>query len=260
MPRLFAIADPHLSFARPKPMDRFGAAWSGHPEKLARAWRESVGENDVVLVAGDISWAMRAPEALPDLDFLASLPGEKIVGKGNHDYWWPDAAKKLRALERPGLRFLDKQPLLIGDYAIAGTRLWDFPECPWPIPPAAAEPDKITEAPSAPEAEARPARPGDPDPEVIRARELVRLRDRLSRLDPSARVRVCMLHYPPYGGDGVATRITDLMDEFAVDWCVFGHIHGAYPTPPPGARRRLGRTEYVLASLDQIGFAPLRLA
>lgn len=255
----FAIADPHLSFARPKPMDRFGAAWAGHPEKIARAWRAVVGPGDLVLVGGDISWAMRSAEAEPDLDFLAELPGIKIIGKGNHDYWWPDSAAKLRALEKPGLRFLHNEPIRVGDYAVAGTRLWDFPDCSWTLPPEPA----ASAAPENPEgAEASLAeRPGGaPDPAAMRARELARLRSRLAALDPAAPVRICLLHYPPLGQDGRPGVVTGLLDEFAIDWCVFGHIHGAYPTPPPGASCRIGRTEYRLASVDQINFTPLRLA
>src|SRR5882672_9439245 len=101
--RVFALSDPHLSFGTPgKTMDRFGPQWVDHPAKIERAWRERVGERDLVLVPGDISWAMGLEQARPDLEFLARLPGIKILGKGNHDYWWSSISKLRHALP-PGM-------------------------------------------------------------------------------------------------------------------------------------------------------------
>ena len=82
--RVFALADPHLSAVDPKPMDVFGPHWAGHPERLFEAWNEVVDAGDLVLVPGDISWAMRLPDALPDLQALAALPGQKVLLRGNH--------------------------------------------------------------------------------------------------------------------------------------------------------------------------------
>src|SRR5690606_24767146 len=96
--RLFAIADPHLSRAQPKPMDVFGGNWEGHPQAFFDGWRETVGENDIVLVPGDVSWAMRLEDALLDLEDIAALPGRKVLLRGNHDYWWPTISKLRRAL------------------------------------------------------------------------------------------------------------------------------------------------------------------
>ena len=92
--KLFALADPHLGQAVNKPMDVFGPRWERHAERLAEYWTETVGPDDCVLLPGDISWAMRLEDALPDLRFLAELPGSrKILLKGNHDYWWTSRAK-----------------------------------------------------------------------------------------------------------------------------------------------------------------------
>lgn len=86
--KVFAISDLHLSFASPKPMDKFGEEWKNHYEKVEKCWREVVIDSDIVLIPGDLSWALRYEDAVPDLKFVANLPGEKVVIKGNHDYWW----------------------------------------------------------------------------------------------------------------------------------------------------------------------------
>ena len=258
--RLFAIGDLHLSFAKPKPMDIFGPAWINHAERMAEAWRRTVRPDDVVLVAGDHSWGLRLEEAQPDLDFIASLPGQKILTKGNHDYWWPDGAGRLRALERPGLWFIREEPISAGGYLVTGARWWDSPECEWGEAIEAAATAKGGGG------KAEGPRRGVPDPESLRVREMDRLRRRLARLGNAAETRgargarVCLLHFPPLPASGEPSSLTRLMDEFEVDWCVFGHIHGTRAGGmPPGARMRIHRTEYALCSLDQIGFAPVML-
>ena len=124
--RVYAIADPHLSRVHPKPMTVFGAGWEGHPEAFFRGWREVVGEEDLVVVPGDISWAMRLSEAIPDLLDLARLPGRKVLLKGNHDYWWPSISR-LRAALPPGMYALQNDALVVDGVAVAGTRGWQYP-------------------------------------------------------------------------------------------------------------------------------------
>src|SRR5690625_4580902 len=96
--RLFAIADPHLSRADPKPMDIFGPAREGHPQAYFENWRRVVDDEDVVLVPGDTSWAMRLDDALLDLEDIGSLPGTTVPLRGNHDYWWPSISRLRAAL------------------------------------------------------------------------------------------------------------------------------------------------------------------
>src|ERR1700682_112308 len=103
--RLFAIGDVHLPSTRGKRMDRFG--WVDHPVPLQRAWDQSVAPEDVVIVAGDISWATRPKEAAIDLQWLEARPGRKVLLKGNHDYWWGDSSSKLRT-------FLGDYPSIVG--------------------------------------------------------------------------------------------------------------------------------------------------
>ena len=86
--RIFAIGDLHLPGGQLKPMDIFGAHWEGHFDKICADWRARVTEEDVVLLPGDLSWAMTLEEAAPDLAAICTLPGRKILLRGNHDYWW----------------------------------------------------------------------------------------------------------------------------------------------------------------------------
>src|SRR5690554_4132578 len=118
--RLFAIADPHLSRARPKPMDVFGGNWEGHPNAFFDGWRETVEEGDLVLVPGDVSWAMRLEEALPE------LPGRKVLLRGNHDYWWPSISKLRRALPE-GMYAIQNDALALDGVVVSGTRGWVCP-------------------------------------------------------------------------------------------------------------------------------------
>ncbi|MFR5868785.1 MAG: metallophosphoesterase [Acutalibacteraceae bacterium] len=82
---IYAIADLHLSHAEEKSMDIFGAHWAGHWQKIQAAWRARITEEDLVLIPGDISWAMHMPEAQPDLDAIGAMPGQKLILRGNHD-------------------------------------------------------------------------------------------------------------------------------------------------------------------------------
>jgi uncharacterized protein len=124
--RLFAIADPHLSRANPKPMDIFGGNWQGHPEVFFQGWRERVQDDDVVLIPGDISWAMRLEEASLDLQDIAVLPGKKVLLRGNHDYWWSSLSKIRKSLPKD-MYVIQNDALCLGGVVIAGTRGWVCP-------------------------------------------------------------------------------------------------------------------------------------
>ena len=123
---VWAIADLHLSLGvSDKKMDIFG--WDNHEKRLADNWRSSISPDDLVLIPGDISWALKIDEVKPDLDFLHALPGTKVLLKGNHDYWWP-SNQKLQALLPPSIHFIHNTAFHWHDIAIGGTRLWDSPE------------------------------------------------------------------------------------------------------------------------------------
>ena len=130
---LWVLADTHLAFgvAEDKRMDRFGSRWTDHAEKIAKRWSAVVGPDDTVVIPGDISWAGTLREAEADFRFLASLPGKKLLGKGNHDYWWSSLARMRRFLEEHGIGgidFLYNNAYLAEGRVLAGSRGWFLEE------------------------------------------------------------------------------------------------------------------------------------
>lgn len=223
--RVFAVADPHLSRADPKPMTIFGDNWTGHPERFFSGWRETVGEDDLVLIPGDVSWAMTLEGALPDLHDLAALPGRKVLLRGNHDYWWPSLSK-LRAALPDGMFAVQNDALRFGSVVVAGTRGWSCPG----------------------------ARDFGPEDEKIYTRELGRLSLSLAAAAklraPGDRLAV-MLHYPPTNLRLEPSGFTDLIAASGADVLVFGHLHGE--------RRAVGRVGDVpayLVAADALSFRP----
>ncbi len=220
--RVFALADPHLSKANPKPMTVFGPAWAGHPEVLFQRWRERVGPEDLVILPGDISWAMRLEEALPDLWELAGLPGRKVLLKGNHDYWWPSISR-LRAALPPGMYALQHDALVLEGVAVAGTRGWEFPPKT--------------------EADAR-----------ILAREGERLRLSLKALAGRPyRHLILAFHFPPFGPEGEAGPLLEMAAEAGPEAILYGHLHGVDPRRLPRAYRGI---PLHLVAADALGFYP----
>ena len=253
--RIFAIGDLHLSSAQPKPMDIFGPEWEDHAANIAANWRAAVAPSDLVLVAGDISWALKLPAASPDLAWLADLPGEKVLVRGNHDYWW-SSISKVRQAAPAGMHFIQNDAVVLTGVGIGGTRLWDFPEVRWPLPALDAGPANQDE----PEAGKQGNRA--PVEEVkIRRREMQRLQLSLRKIPSSAGLRIALVHYPPLGADGKPSPVTDLIREAEIDICVFGHVHGlGREINRPGADCMINGTRYVLCSCDWLGFRPLQVA
>lgn len=107
-------------------MDVFGPTWADHPQRVISAWRDAVGENDLVLIPGDISWAMRLDDAICDLEFIGALPGTKLLLRGNHDYWW-SALGKVRAALPNGCFALQNDCFTIDNISVCGSRGWVCP-------------------------------------------------------------------------------------------------------------------------------------
>ena len=130
MPRIFAIGDLHLSLSvENKSMDVFGPGWANHVDRLREGWQDTVSEEDLVLIPGDISWGLRLEEAAADLDFIHSLKGSKILLRGNHDYWWTGYTKVQNILP-PSIQAVQNNALVWGDAIIGGTRGWNTPASP----------------------------------------------------------------------------------------------------------------------------------
>ena len=89
---LFAISDLHLSFSSEKPMDIF-KGWNDYVNRIESNWRRMITEQDTVVLPGDFSWALKLQDTLEDFKFLESLPGKKLLLKGNHDLWWCTVSK-----------------------------------------------------------------------------------------------------------------------------------------------------------------------
>ena len=123
--RIFAIGDLHLPGNQEKPMDVFGAHWADHGRRIASAWEATVGPDDVVLMPGDLSWAMTLDEAIDDLAYLGALPGDAIIIRGNHDYWW-SAIGKVRQGLPPGVHAIQNDFVALGEVAVCGTRGWSL--------------------------------------------------------------------------------------------------------------------------------------
>ncbi len=188
-------------------MTIFGGNWAGHPEIFFEEWQNTVGPNDAVIVAGDISWALKLPDAMQDLNRIASLPGKKILLRGNHDYWWPSISK-LRAALPPNMFALQNDAVVIGNTAICGTRGWTCP-------------GEDTEH-------------FDKEDEKIYVRELERLRLAIKNLEGKSYSRlVIALHFPPFNSKFKASGFTDILEETKPDAVVFGHVHGADPNRIP---------------------------
>lgn len=228
---IWALGDLHLGFGVDKPMDVFGDHWRDHPTRIQENWRARVAPEDVVLVAGDISWGLRLDEALPDLEFVASLPGRKLMIKGNHDPWWSSRSKVERVLPA-GLELVQSDAHDLGEgIGVTGTRGWTLP--------------------------GTPGFDRDKDERIFR-RELGRLRRGLEALSAlSCRRRIVMLHYPPVWPGILDNDVTRLLREFLVQDCIYGHLHGddlerAFEGTVDGVR-------YRLVSCDHVDFAPVEI-
>ena len=195
---IFAIGDTHLSLGTDKPMDIF-KGWDNYVERLEKNWRAVVGKNDVVVIPGDISWAMSLENAENDLRFLHSLPGRKIIMKGNHDYWWNTKRKMDNFLSEKSfdsISVLFNNAYRFGDTTICGSRGWFF------------------------DAE------GEADKKVL-LREAGRLRMSITEGKKLGGSLVVFLHYPPVTKLLQCDEMMSVLKEEGIERCFYGHLHGA---------------------------------
>ncbi len=237
--KIFALADLHLSLVKPferedpttfygeKPMDVFGNRWDFHIKKIYERWQDTVSEADLVLIAGDISWAMSLTAAVFDLDFLSSLKGRKIMIRGNHDYWW-HSLRKIRAYLPEQTAVIQNDAVLFSDFAVCGTRLWTLPTA---------------------------ANFGAND-EKIYKRELIR--QELSLQAAQGRPVINMNHFMPVDEKGADNEVTDLFSRYRVFKTVYGHLHDK--SQVNAFQGSKNGTFYYLTSADYLDFRPLLLA
>jgi len=225
-------------------MDLFGENWENHHEKIASSWDASIAQDDLVLIAGDISWAMRLKEALPDLEWIDQRPGTKVLVRGNHDYWW-ESLKKVREALPKSIHVIQNDCLTIGDVAIAGTRLWESAEFSF---------DELIDFTPGP----KPPVSKNHDNEALFIKELGRLERSLQQMPEEAKIKIAMTHYPPIGNDLAPSKASELFEHYGVCLSVFGHLHSFKPGLPPLFGNARG-VEYALTSCDWLGFSPICL-
>lgn len=246
---IWALSDPHLAFGNPeKTMELFGPTWKSYPENIEKKWNVCVSAEDLVLIPGDISWAMKMEEALVDLEWVDKLPGQKLIIRGNHDYWWPSSAK-LKKILPPSISFIHNSVYSWNGVDFAGSRLWDTVEYSF---------DQYIEFQENPKAKAPVNREDELEKnEKIFARELERLERSLKQLPSKTNKRIALTHYPPIGADLSSSKASTLLEQYEVDICVFGHLHNVRANSLPFGKAR--GVEYVFASCDYLGFAPLKV-
>lgn len=217
--RIFAISDLHLSTLVHKPMDIFGNIWDNYWEKIQLDWRNKVNDDDIVLISGDISWAMNMSEATADLDAIGELPGRKIIIRGNHDYWWSSYKKVTEALPL-GMYAIQNNALLIDGYIFCGTRLWTCM--------------------------------GKTEHDIkVYEHEKSRLKMTLDAAKKLGNYPVIlMLHYPPFNLHFEDNDVTAMIAEYNVACVVYGHLHVNYCRSKAIVDK--DNIKYYLTSCDQV--------
>jgi len=194
---VWSISDLHLP-ARQKPMDIFGPHWQNHFERIREDWLEKVQADDIVLLPGDLTWAMHLEEAQEDVQRVCELPGRKLILRGNHDYWWSSIGRVRRMLPE-GCYALQNDSIMLDGMLFAGSRGWLIP--------------------------------GDPEGDSDDARIYRRERQRLEMSLANARAKdqdatlICMMHYPPRCEQ--SEGFVDILMRYNVQHLVYGHLHGA---------------------------------
>lgn len=249
MMAIWAIADLHLSFGVPnKQMDVFGLQWKDYTQKIEHHWRTCISPDDLVLIPGDISWAMHIEEALPDLEWIHRLPGTKVLIKGNHDYWW-NSLSKLKKVMPPSCHLIQNNSWTWQEISIAGTRLWDAPGLSF---------SSVINFKEGGRGQSLTEKDESSESQKIYQRELVRLETSLKSMNPSAKKRIVMTHYPPIGFDLEETEASCLLEKYKVDICVFGHLHNVKPGMQLFGQHR-GVTYYLTACDYLPDFKPVKI-
>ncbi len=243
---IFVLSDLHLStdLSMNKSMDVFGDRWRDYMVKIQKNWNSVVDDDDTVIVPGDISWATRLEEAYSDLDFLNKLNGKKLIGKGNHDFWWTTASKMYRFFEDNGfdtIKLLYNNAYVVEDRIVCGTRGW-FPD------------------------ESKQVVVGDVDYQKIVNREVGRLKlslEAAKKLQDEDREQnghelpiEVFLHFPPIWAELEMREMLDLLEEYGIEQVFFGHIHSAYGSARTFPYKNI---TFTLTSSDFLNFYPLKI-
>ena len=223
--KVYAISDFHLSINNPKPMDIFGPTWEGYLERIEKDWNEKVNDEDIVLIPGDLSWAMKFEEAKSDLDYICALKGTKVILKGNHDYWW-NSISELRKYLHNNTYAIQNNAYKFGNIIICGSRGWT------------------------------PADNGfkDEQDEKIYKREIIRMELSLmeaNKLRQEGDKIIVITHFPPFNFRMESNEMIELFEKYKVDSVVYGHLHNEDKKQKLTFNRN--GINYFLTSCDLVG-------
>lgn len=225
---IFAIADLHLDITKEKDMSVFGGNWDNYEDKIFNNWNKYVKEDDLVLIPGDISWAMRLEDAKLDLDRIEKLNGTKIILKGNHDYWWA-SLRKLKNLGYSSLLFLQNNSYIYQNTVIVGTRGW----------------------------ESRDSIGFNDEDEKVFQRELIRLEisinDAINKNEDYDEI-IAIMHYPPFDRKNNPNEFEEIFKKYNIKKVIYGHIHGNQGFKMPN--REINGIRYYFVSGDFLDFKP----
>ncbi len=236
---VYAMSDLHLALGVDKPMDIFGKGWSDYMQRIQTNWNNIVRDDDIVIVGGDISWAMYLDECHPDFEYIEQLNGKKIILKGNHDYWWESSAKLNNFVSTNGygsISFLYNNSFVAEGYAICGTRGWLLPD------------DERFKQ----------------DDQKAYDRELIRFELSASHMTESIKTidrtleRVAVFHYPPFAKNGRFDEgLQQLLKKYSIQKCIYGHLHGK--SSENAIEGEYDGIKYKLVSSDYMKFEPCNL-
>ncbi len=222
---LFTISDLHLPLGVNKPMDIFGG-WDNYVERIEKNWKKLVNDGDTVVIGGDVSWASSLAEAKPDFEFINRLPGQKIVLKGNHDYWWGTANKINEFLSENNfdtIKILHNNCYSDGSIAICGTRGWIYDGS------------------------------GEHNQKVV-LREAGRLEASIKAAKENGATPIVFLHYPPVYAEYICEEILSVLHKYDINQVYYGHIHGK------GIHNTVSEYDGIalkLVAADGVGFTPV---
>ena len=228
---IYVIADLHLSFSQDKPMSIFGENWEGHSEKIKNNWISKVKPEDTVVLPGDFSWAMYLQDTYKDFEYLNSLPGKKLLLKGNHDYWWTTVTNMRNFLEENKLKNIDfiyNNSYLVENKILTGTRGWNLLD---------------TENSS----------------KMIK-RESIRLQlaieDGIKKYGDDKEIIVFM-HYPPISNTNKKSEFLKILKQYDIKRCYYGHLHGK--SHQDAVEGIVDGIEFKLVSADYLNFDVIKV-
>ena len=224
---IYAIGDLHMPGHQEKPMNVFGAHWERHFDVIRENWLSVIKPEDTVLIPGDISWAMQMEDVRDDLNEIASLPGKKLILRGNHDYWW-NSIGKVRAMLGENMHAIQNDAIEIDGVVYCGTRGWSIPF---------------------------PGQPFSEQDEKIYQREILRLEMTLQAATKYHLPIVVMMHFPPFDEKHADSPVTEMLERYGVRHAIYAHLHGkAHRLAFSGERNGIN---YIFAAADYLHFCPI---